>query len=148
MKIKLIALILVLLTLTSSCSLSETDDLSVIELHSGYAIIFVTADRVVLCKAYSDRPAHQILIENYFVTEYIINEAALFIKGVTTKDRYATDDEIRNNDPVFYLVDTKATSVVGPFLSEVELNEHANQLGVPPEGNWNKAERPGWPSRG
>lgn len=141
MKSKLILIILTLLTLLSGCNGGDRDS-TIIELHSGYAILFVNSGRVVLGKARPHGLSHEILIPNYFVTEYIVEEEALFIKGIITKDKYATETEKNSNDFAYYIVDAKEESIIGPFFTEDELWERADQLGALPPNDWVIAKHP------
>lgn len=78
-----------------------------------------------ICIAKREEIGESIVINNYFVTGYIICDSLILLKGISTNDSFIIDEE-REKSPTYYIIDTTSEKKHGPFHSETELFTQTN----------------------
>lgn len=135
MSIKRSLLLIVVFFVLFGCSPQKENDL--IQLHSGYYICFVNNCEIVLgYKANPERVGYETVIENYYITAYMLDEEFIYLSGILTQDKYASIEELNDGDLAFYLIDIENSSYTGPFHTEKEFWEYNSIIGLVQPGDW------------
>ena len=112
-----------------------------LELTGGYQLDQVNSNCIVLEKK-DAKLGEQTVIQNYYVTRYCVEWPYICVEGIPTKDPFITDEEKRNYDVTYYVVDTERDIIEGPFQTLSEMQEHFGYLFIPSLDVWPEAKRP------
>ena len=108
-----------------------------LDLCAGYSIARINScEKLFVHNANPDAPGSSIIISNYFVTAYQVQEPFILLEGIPTPKITISDDELRNRVLKYYLVDTTDGEVSGPFDSLDDYVEYCGSKGVEMKDNW------------
>lgn len=93
------------------------------ELISGYSLVRTNAHSIVLTHTGDSEDApSEIVIEQYYVTQFCFNDRYIGLQGILTQGHSATDKELSGEERAYYLVNVADGTIVGPFLKKDEFD--------------------------
>lgn len=83
-----------------------------------YALSKVNTDEIILIQKYeSDLPGGNIVIPNYYILAYQVQEPYIFLEGLVSQKMSISAEERENNQRSYFAVLTTDDTIIGPFES-------------------------------
>ena len=130
----LVLALLVVIFVISGCAAGRGD--WEYDLLGEYSIDRLNAHGIALIINEGPEESGSYVIPNYYVTDFCVNERFIGVKGVRTASTWATDEELRNKDRVFYLVDAICNEVYGPYVDMDGFMEQCEMVDTGDMGCW------------
>ena len=128
-------ILLVVFTMTG-CGLSDWT----YELNGGYEIWRLNSRDIQLVYRERGENFAEILINNYFVTDFSVNEGFIGVKGIPYADEVASEEDLASDTRVFYLLDVTSGELYGPFESKTEYDAKCLELSTGEMNPWKNTE--------
>lgn len=126
--------VMLLFTLTG-CDPGEGRGDWSMDLYSGYDITKVNSRGIVI----GNNSGY--VIQQYFVTGFQAKEPYVCLRGIPIKDTWISDEELKENKKVYYLLNTDTDVVAGPFATFEELRVHCETVSVIVKDQWIDIDR-------
>lgn len=91
------------------------------ELPNDYIIDRTNAHTVSLVKKNLNSQSYSFVLEKYYVFAVCVADQYILTSGIQTEGRSATDDELMQEDRVYYAVNHETGEILGPFDCEDHL---------------------------
>lgn len=112
------------------------------ELPNGYGIDRVNSHQIVLVKNIGlDEISHEIVIGNYFVTDFCVLDDYILTTGISTRNMIATAKELEQTFRQYYAVNHITNELFGPFNHVEELKEKIQEWGISKDLIWNDTRK-------
>lgn len=113
-----------------------------LDIANGYCISKINSREVLLI--HKDSPGDSggsIVLPNYFVTSYQQYEQYIFLEGISTQGRTASEEELETGPSVYYVLDSGCAEIEGPFQAYDKLLKYCNEHEIEIEDEWLTAEK-------
>lgn len=135
-----LAIILLILTMiVYGCSAGRGD--WEYALTGGYAINRINAHGIALVRYEDSTESGVVVIPNFFVTNFCMNQNYIGIKGIQTAGMWATDEEIQSQNRELYLVNIPSGDIYGPYSNPESFEKKCDLLSVGDMGEWQSTNR-------
>lgn len=106
------------------------------ELPNDYAIDRSNAHTVSLVKKNLNSQSYSFVLEKYYVFAVCVAGEYILTSGIQTEGRSATDDELMQEDRIYYAVNHKTGEILGPFVREDDLKAQLSDILKMSEIEW------------
>ena len=127
----ILMILLVIFTMTG-CGLSDWS----YELIGGYEIVHCNSVEIILTNREHGEDGGSIVLPNYRVTDFCMNERFIGIQAIRHKGLEEHDQGIAIGGSAIYLVDAVNHEVYGPFPSQAKYDAKCLELSVGDLGAW------------
>ena len=113
----------------------------ILDVCSGYFISKINSREILF--VYKEKPddsGSKIIIPNYFVTAYQIQDPYIFLEGIQTEQITISDDELDGRVLKYYIVNSSDGNVIGPLESYDNLLDKCDVLALDLQDKWLKTE--------
>lgn len=127
-------ILLILVIIASGCSAGRGD--WEYELTGGYAINRMNAHGIALVRYTDSTETGVVVIPNFYVTEFCMNQNYIGVRGIQTTGMWATDKELQSQNRVLYLVDIRNGDIYGPHSNMEIFETQCDVLSAGNMGTW------------
>lgn len=106
------------------------------ELPNGYVIDRANAHTVSLVKKNVNSQSYSFVLEKYYVFAVCVADEYILTSGIQTEGRSATDDELMQEDRIYYAVNHETGEILGPFAGEDNLKAQLSDVLEMSEIEW------------
>ncbi len=143
MLLKVIIVAVVLTLFLSACSadwwVGDGRGDWTLDIHKGYAISKINSNEILLVfKKNPNDSGGSIVLPNYFVVAYQLQEPYICLEGIRTQRMSASEEELNNMALSYYIVDTNSDDIIGPFEFYEDFVKHCDSLKLEMKDEWIK----------
>lgn len=106
------------------------------ELPNDYVIDRSSAHMISLVKKNLNSQSYSFVLEKYYVFAVCVTDEYILTSGIQTAGRSATDEELMQEDRVYYAVNYETDEILGPFVQEDNLKAQLSDVLEMSEIQW------------